>query len=210
MMNLAREQLRPRRGVFATAAEKKEKKGLTTVDIALAGIANVAFGVLNTAWAYPWVFLNASFGIVGAALLQPFNIGPNLVAYIVRKPGIFTLSGLVMGFANMLSGDPNGINCIYWGLCAGLCGEIAFAILGYKKERMFAVIALACVLQIFGTNLTTYFIYGWSETPMGLFIAGALIGILANWVQSGLLAIWVAKALAKTGLLKRFSIGQGV
>jgi len=172
----------------------------TTARLALVVVLGAVNGALLTPLAMVWVLVNNAFGVIGAALFQPFVIFTTVAAWLVPLPGVFIISNTIMGFANFLTGDPSGVATIYWGIAGGVAGEIALAIYRYNPARRTAMVILAAVLYIPFTNIVTFYLYGWENNLM-LWV-GLIVAIIAIVIESALPGIALAKWLKGTGLIR--------
>jgi energy-coupling factor transport system permease protein len=187
-------------------ASTSERKSLayTTTDIAIMAVLGVAFGLLNLVFSSLWNIASAGLGIIGGALIQCFFIAPCLAAWLIRRPGVFLITYMIASLTNMLAGNPVGVLQLYWGFAGGLSGEIGFALVGFRPNKIVLGIILGCIIFVPLANVVTYFAFGWSGTPIGLFILSLVVGMIANVVESGLVGIGLGKAVVNTGLLKSY------
>ena len=188
-----------------TVQTGKPRATWTTSRLATVVVLGAINGVLLTPISLLWVMINSAFGVIGAALWQPYVIFTSLVAWLMPLPGVYMIGCVVGGFANFLSGDPSGVATIYWGIAAGVAGEIALAIFRYKPAKRTWIVILAALLYIPATNVVTYFLYGW-ENNLLLWI-GLLISLVAITVEGAIPGIYLAKWLIKTRLLRGVGVG---
>ena len=181
------------------------RESWTTSKLALIVVLGAINGALSTPIALAWVALNDAFGVIGAALFQPFVIFTAMAGWLLPRPGVFLLCMVVSGFANMLTGDPSGIVDVYWGFAGGIAGEIAGLIFRWNPERRTQIVFLFGVLYIPLTNVVTAFVYGWQ--PNLLLWVGLIVGIIAIVLESCLPGIALAKWLASSGLLRTVGLG---
>jgi ABC-type thiamin/hydroxymethylpyrimidine transport system permease subunit len=177
----------------------------TTSRLATVVVLGAINGVLLTPVSLLWVMINSAFGVIGAALWQPYVIFTSLAAWLMPLPGVYMIGCVVGGFTNFLSGDPSGVATIYWGLAAGVAGEIALAFFRYKPAKRTWIVILAALLYIPATNVVTYFLYGW-QNDLLLWI-GLAISLVAILVEGALPGIALAKWLIKTRLLRGVGVG---
>jgi|DewCreStandDraft_5_1066085.scaffolds.fasta_scaffold31143_1 energy-coupling factor transport system substrate-specific component len=191
---------------MSTSAVQQSSNRWTTSRLALVVVLGAINGALLTPIAMLWVIINSAFGVIGAALFQPFAIFTSLVAWLVPLPGVYLISNTVNGFANFLTGDPSGVATIYWGIAGGIAGEIALAIFRYNPKRRTAIVILAAALYIPFTNIVTFYLYGW-ESNLLLWI-GLVLSIIAIIVESALPGIALAKWLRRTKLLRGLEVPE--
>jgi ABC-type thiamin/hydroxymethylpyrimidine transport system permease subunit len=176
----------------------------TTARLALVVVLGAINGALLTPLAMVWVLVNNAFGVIGAALFQPFVIFTSVAAWLVPLPGVFIISNTIMGFANFLTGDPSGVAAIYWGIAGGVAGEVALAIYRYNPARRTAIVILAAALYIPFTNIVTFYLYGWENNLM-LWV-GLIVAVIAIVIESALPGIALAKWLKGTGLIRSMMV----
>jgi ABC-type thiamin/hydroxymethylpyrimidine transport system permease subunit len=189
---------------MSTISSVKPGAKWTTARLALVVVLGAVNGALITPIGLVWVLINNAFGVIGASLFQPFVIFTSLAAWLLPLPGVYIISNTIMGFANFLTGDPNGVATIYWGIAGGVAGEIAMAIFRWDPKKRTQIVILAAALYIPLTNVVTYFLYGW-ENNLLLWI-GLVIAIIAIIVEGAIPGILLAKWLKNTGLLRTVGV----
>lgn len=172
----------------------------TSARLALVAVLGAVNGVLTTPIGLLWTVLNNAFGVIGAAVFQPFQIFTLLAAWLMPIRGVFLVTGVVSGFANFLSGDPSGITTLYWGVSGGVAGEVAMLIVGARPERRSILVIVAALLYIPATNVVTFFVYGWEVNAV--FFIGIVLSLIAIVVESSLPAIGLGRWVIGTGLLR--------
>src|SRR4051794_40397062 len=101
-----------------------------TVDIVVAAVLGVAFGVVF--WAWNLVAALAVPPVSG--LLNGVYLMPGVVAgLLVRKPGAATFASTLAATVSILLGSPYGAIIIFYGLVQGLGGELGFLLTGYRR-----------------------------------------------------------------------------
>src|SRR5215212_3442632 len=107
-----------------------------TVDIVIAAVLGVAFGVVFWAW-------NLVFGVLAApldffpplsAILNGVYLMPGVVAgLLVRKPGAATFASTLAAWVSLLLGSPFGAITVIYGLVQGLGAELGFLLTAYRR-----------------------------------------------------------------------------
>lgn len=179
------------------------------VDIVVAAVVAVAFGVVFLAWNA----LYAATGPLFVALppLQAVMYGvwllPGvLVGLIVRRPGAAFFGGLVSAAVSVLLGSPYGADALVSGAVQGGGAELGFALGLYRRWTLpFAVIAGALsgmaatvhdvVVYYPNTGVEFWAVYAAAATLSGAFLAG-----VGGW--------FLLRALAATGVLAAFEAGR--
>jgi energy-coupling factor transport system permease protein len=180
-----------------------------TVDIVVAAVLAVAFGVVFWAWDHlyngPWsgvfTFKPAAALIYGVWFL-PAVVGP----LVIRKPGAAIFTEAVAALVSALLGTPWGLFVLVYGLFQGAAGELAFALTGYRSFRL-PTAALAGAFAGGAAVLLDLFAYypdwsaGWKWAYAGILIGSAtLIAGVGGWA--------LTQAIAQTGALDRFAAGR--
>jgi energy-coupling factor transport system substrate-specific component len=181
------------------------------VDIIIAAIIGVAFGVVFFGWdlvygvvTKPLEFaLPGSGAIVYAVWLVPAVLG----GIIVRKPGAALFTELVAAVLEALLGSQfGGFQTILSGLVQGVGAEIVFLAVLYSIWRLWVAI-LAGAASGIGMAINDFINYyagstlAFKAVYLGCaIISGAVIAGLGSW--------YLAKALARTGALARFAAGR--
>lgn len=180
------------------------------IDIIIAAVIGVAVGLIFVIWniigGAGYEAVNALTPGLGGLVAGMWFLGGPLGAYIIRKPGAAIFVEVTAATVSALIGNQWGISTLYSGLAQGLGAELVFLILAYKSYNLATVVISglmagggAWTFELFTGNLAKTF-----EFNVIYLISTALSGA----VLAGLLAYFLAKALAATGALDRFAIGR--
>ncbi|AYX81405.1 hypothetical protein HMPREF2547_08480 [Corynebacterium sp. HMSC055G02] len=180
------------------------------IDIIIAAVIGVAVGLIFVIWniigGAGYEAVNALTPGLGGLVAGMWFLGGPLGAYIIRKPGAAIFVEVIAATVSALIGNQWGISTLYSGLAQGLGAELVFLILAYKSYNLVTVVISglmagvgAWTFELFTGNLAKTF-----EFNVIYLISTALSGA----VLAGLLAYFLAKALAATGALDRFAIGR--
>ncbi|WP_297451002.1 ECF transporter S component [uncultured Corynebacterium sp.] len=180
------------------------------IDIIIAAVIGVAVGLIFVIWniigGAGYEAVNALTPGLGGLVAGMWFLGGPLGAYIIRKPGAAIFVEVIAATVSALIGNQWGISTLYSGLAQGLGAELVFLILAYKRYNMTTVVISglmagigAWTFELFTGNLAKTFEYN-----VIYLISTALSGA----VLAGVLAYFLAKALAATGALDRFAIGR--
>ncbi|MEV0392551.1 ECF transporter S component [Polymorphospora rubra] len=181
-----------------------------TVDIVVASVIAVAFGVIFWAWNLVWSATDPAFaffpgaqGIIYGIWLLPGVIG----GLVIRKPGAAFYCEFLAAFISVILGSQWGALAILQGAFQGLGAEAAFLALRYRSFKLpvavvsgaLAGLAAAVFDQIryyAGYDLVSF------RIPMFVFtvISAAAIAGAGGWA--------LTRALARTGVLDRFPAGR--
>lgn len=155
-----------------------------TRDIVILAVIAAIAGVINTGMGNVWYAVNSSLGPLGGALLQgAFMWAYILAVWLVRKPGAALIIGIIETAVEILMGNAAGIGTIGWGLAQGVA------------------IAAGAASSQFGTIWTAIF-YGWDPSYAKDVWLAVPINLVSGAILSGLLGYYLAKAVAKTGLVR--------
>lgn len=179
------------------------------VDIVVAAVIAVAFGVVFLAWNAIYAATEPLFLALppSQAIMYGVWLLPGvLVGLIVRRPGAAVFGGFVSAAVSVLLGSPYGIDALISGAIQGAGAEVAFAIGLYRSWGLtFAVLAgvlsglAAAVHDIvvyypdFGLN--AQLVYAGATA-----VSGALIAGVGAWL--------LLRALVATGVLHEFAAGR--
>jgi energy-coupling factor transport system substrate-specific component len=159
------------------------------------------------AWSALYVPLAPVLGPVGIESLYGMYFGVAILAlYVIRKPGVGILAALVAGFVETLLGSPFGlVNIIVASLIQSVASEAAFALFRYKNWGLLPVV-LAGLLPAPFTFVRDYFVFGYSELPVGTLAGMLIVRCISGVALGGILHKVVGDLLAATGTLRNFAI----
>ena len=180
-----------------------------TVDIVVAAVVAVAFGVVFLAWNAVYAATDPLFAALPPlqALMYGVWLLPGvLVGLIVRKPGAALFGGFVSAAVSVLLGSPYGADALVSGAIQGGGAELAFAIGLYRAWNLpFALLAgglagLAAAIH----DLVVYY------PRVGLDFAAVFIAatVASGIVVAGWGAWLLLRALVSTGVLGEFAAGR--
>jgi energy-coupling factor transport system substrate-specific component len=187
--------------------EKKKisLKDWTTRDLLVSAVIALVFALLLAGANYLLVLVTPLGPLAVQALSGLWVIPGICTAYILRRPGAAFSNQLLIGIIQVPL-TPYGWMTVVGQLTYGIATEIVFAVTRYRNFG-------TAVLLIAGA-LTTLFNLGISFGPLGYLNlqVGEQIAVIVITLLSGALCGWVAKvladAIAKTGVLNSFAIGQ--
>ncbi|GIJ25705.1 ABC transporter permease [Micromonospora qiuiae] len=181
-----------------------------TIDIVVAAVIAVAFGVIFWAWGLVWraadpafAFFPASQAVMYGVWLVPAVLG----GLVIRKPGAALFCEAVAATVSALLGSEWGGVTIAQGLIQGLGAELAFAAFRYRSFRLPAAL-LAGALTGLGAALFDFFVWNAPYALVSYRIPYALLTVFSATVVAGAGAYALTRALAATGVLDRFPAGR--
>ncbi|NED97175.1 ECF transporter S component [Phytoactinopolyspora alkaliphila] len=179
-----------------------------TVDIVVASVLGVAFGLIFAAWnnfVYPTVSLPLEATpfspVIGAVWLMPAVIG----GLVIRRAGAALYTEVVAATTSMLFGSVWGLSVFMSGVWQGLGAELVFALLAYRRWGVFgSLLAGGAAGLAMGINQSIVtvpeFSLGWKAVYV---LAAVTAGLVA-----GILSWFLVRALARTGVLAPFASGR--
>ena len=181
-----------------------------TIDIVIASIIAVAFGVIFWAWNIVWGATEGAFAFFPPAqtlLYGVWLIPAVLAGLIIRKPGAALFTETVAATISALLGAKWGATVIPQGLVQGLGAELAFAALFYRSWKLPAAV-LAGLLTGVSAALFDFFAWNAAYDLWDYRIPYALLTIASSTIIAGLGSWALVRALAPTGVLDRFAAGR--
>jgi energy-coupling factor transport system substrate-specific component len=181
-----------------------------TIDIVIAAVIAVAFGVIFWAWNILWSATEGAFAFFPPAqtLLYGVWLMPAVLGgLIIRKPGAALFTEAVAATISALLGSAWGATVIPQGLVQGLGAELAFALLLYRSWRLPAAL-FAGLLTGLSAALFDFFAWNAAYDLWSYRIPYALLTMLSSTVIAGAGSWLLVRALAPTGVLDRFGAGR--
>lgn len=126
-----------------------------------------------------------------------------LAAAIVKKPGVGTITGILKGVVELLTGNTHGLIVLLVDLVAGILVDLGFAPFGKKRNL------LACILAGGLASASNVFVFQlFASLPADILAYGALalIGVVAfvsGVIFAGLLGWILLNALQQAGVIKQ-------
>jgi energy-coupling factor transport system substrate-specific component len=186
-----------------------DHQGWRVVDIVVAAVIAVAFGVVFLAWNLIYTAADPLFAFLrpAQAILYGIWLLPGvLVGLIVRRPGAAFFGGLVSAAVSVVLGSPYGADALVSGALQGGGAEIGFALGMYRRWNLpFAIVAgaLAAVAAALH-DIPIY--YPDAGLDFQLVFAAALV--LSGVVVAGIGSWLLLRALVGTGVLRDFAVGR--
>jgi len=181
-----------------------------TVDIVVAAVIAVAFGVVFWAWGLLWYGPAEAIPLPGRAFMYGVWLIPAVLGgLVIRKPGAAFFTETVAALVSIALGSAWGWTLAIQGPVEALAAELAFAIFAYRAFGL-AVAALAGALS--GLAAAIYDIVFWYPASdfdtATMRVPYVLITVASSVVIAGLGSFVLTKALAQTGALDRFPSGR--
>lgn len=179
-----------------------------TVDIVVAAVIAVAFGVVFWAWNLVWAATGPVFGALPAAQYLIYGvwlIPAVLGALVIRKPGAALFTELVAASVSALLGSVWGLDAVLSGLIQGGAAELVFALFRYRSWTA-AVATLAAVATAVGAWLHDMPLY-YSEAGLVAWLVFLVFMVISAAAIAGYGSWLLMRALAEAGALGAFPSG---
>ena len=168
----------------------------------------VVFGILYL-W---WIPVGALAAGLGGPLAREPLFGFWLIAavvagYIIQKPGAAIIAEFIAAFTEMLAGSSGGLMVLAWGLVQGAGIEAVFLATGYRNFSV-PVVMLGGAASAAAAFLFQWAILGYSTLSPTVVIAMFVLRLLSGAILAGLGGKYLSEALAATGVLSGFALGQ--
>jgi energy-coupling factor transport system permease protein len=181
-----------------------------TIDIVIAAVIAVTFGVIFWAWGLLWNVTQAGFAFFPPAQTLIYGIWlipAVLGGLIIRKPGAALFTELVAATISAFLGSSWGLLIILQGLLQGLGAEAAFGALRYRSWRLPSAL-LAGLLTGFTAAIYDWFFYNAATDLWSYRVPYALLTMVSSTIVAGAGSWLLVKTLAPTGVLDRFGAGR--
>ena len=181
-----------------------------TVDIVVASVIAVAFGVVFWAWNLLWSATGAAFAfypplqsVLYGVWLMPAVLG----GLIIRKPGAAVYCELVASTLSAVLGSQWGGLVILQGAVEGLGAEIVFAAFLYRRFTLPVAALAGLAAGAFAAVWDTFAYYATNNLLM-FQVPYVVITALSAAVIAGAGGWALTTAVARTGVLDRFPVGR--
>ncbi|MEO3744876.1 ECF transporter S component [Plantactinospora sp. B5E13] len=181
-----------------------------TVDIVVASVIAVAFGVIFWAWNLVWGATEGAFtffppaqAVIYGVWLLPGVLG----GLVIRRPGAALYCEFLAAFVSVLLGSQWGTMAILQGLFQGLGAELAFLVFGYGFFQLPVAVlsgALAGLAAAIFDQIRYYAGYDFASVRLPFFV----ITVVSSLIIAGAGGWALTRALARTGVLDRFPAGR--
>jgi energy-coupling factor transport system substrate-specific component len=179
------------------------------VDIVVASVLGVAFGVLFAAWNnFVWPTISAPLSATPATpLLAGVWLLPAVVgAVIIRKPGAAFYTELLAATVSMFFGSAWGLSVFMSGVWQGLGAELVFAAFAYRRWGLGAALLAGGGAGVaMGIYETIVWVPEFSASWKAVYIGSAIV---TGIVVAGALGWLLVRSLARTGVLASFAAGR--
>ncbi|MEO3779068.1 ECF transporter S component [Micromonospora sp. B11E3] len=177
-----------------------------TIDIVVASVIAVAFGVIFWAWGLVWSATEGAFAFFPPAqtLLYGVWLMPAVLGgLVIRKPGAALYCETVAAVLSALLGSQWAGTVIPQGMVQGAGAELVFAAFRYRSFRLPTAL-LAGALTGVGAALFDFLVWNVKYDLTSYSIPYALLTIVSAALVAGAGGWSLTRALATTGALDRF------
>ncbi|HEX5598407.1 MAG TPA: ECF transporter S component [Micromonosporaceae bacterium] len=181
-----------------------------TVDVIVASVIAVAFGVVFWAWGLLWGATDAAFAFFppSQAIMYGVWLVPAVLGgLIIRKPGAAIYCETLASIVSALLGNAWSVTVIPQGFVQGLAAEMAFAALRYRSFKLPTAV-LAGALAGLGAAIFDFFAWTMAYDLLTYQIPYASLTIISAALIAGIGGSALTRALAQTGALDRFPAGR--
>ncbi|MCM0678177.1 ECF transporter S component [Micromonospora phytophila] len=181
-----------------------------TIDIVVASVIAVAFGVIFWAWGLVWSATETAFAFFPPAqtLIYGVWLVPAVLGgLVIRKPGAALYCETLAAIVSALLGSQWASIVIVQGLTQGIGAELAFAAFRYRSFRLPTAL-LAGAMTGLSAALFDFFYWNVATDLTSYRIPYALLTIVSATVIAGAGSWYLTRALAGTGVLDRFPAGR--
>ena len=186
-----------------------QPSGWRVVDIVVASILGVAFGVVFQVWNGAWELARPIF--VGFPPLQGLMYGiwlvPAVLApLIIRRPGAALLAEVVAAAISALLGAQWGLQTLVYGLLQGAAAELAFAFSLYRSWNLVTAMLAAAFAGVAAVLLDLVFYYpDWDASYQ---LTYGVVVVISTVLLAGIGSWLLVRALASAGVLNAFPAGS--
>jgi energy-coupling factor transport system substrate-specific component len=191
---------------MATTTRAEVAGGWRTLDIVVAAVVAIAFGVVFQGWNILWETTTFVMPPLRGAIYGVWMLPAVIVPLIVRRPGAALFGETVAAAVSMALGAQWGLLVIVYGLIQGAGAELIFAFGGYRRWTVVFAVVAGAAAGLGGALLDLAFFYPeWGFDWQLLY--GVLV-VLSSAIIAGIGGWLLVQALLRTGVLSDFPAGR--
>jgi energy-coupling factor transport system substrate-specific component len=179
-----------------------------TIDIVIASILAVTFGVIFWAWGLLWNGPADAIPLPGRAILYGVWLVPAVLgALVIRKPGAAFYTLTLAALVSVALGTSWGWTLVLQGPIEAAAAELVFAAFAYKVWNLPVALLAGGAAGVAAAVYDAFVWYGgtsWATLRLPYIAITAVSAVLV----AGLGSILLVRALAQTGVLDRFASGR--
>lgn len=180
-----------------------------TVDIVVAAVIAVAFGVVFWAWNALWAATAPAFEALPAAqyLISGVWLIPAVLGgFVIRKPGAALFCELLAAIVSALIGSQWGLDTVVSGVVQGAGAELVFLLYRYQRWD-WIVAALAGIASAAFAWVHDMYVY-YPDLGVGGWAVFVPFYLVSAAVIAGIGSYYLTRSLAQTGVLAQFPSGR--
>jgi energy-coupling factor transport system permease protein len=180
-----------------------------TVDIVVAAVIAVAFGVVFWAWNALWAATTPAFAALPASqyLISGVWLIPAVLGgFVIRKPGAALFCELLAAIVSALIGSQWGLDTIVSGVVQGGGAELVFLLFRYQRWTL-TVAALAGIASAIAAWVHDMIVY-YPDLGAGGWAVFVPFYVVSAAVIAGIGSYYLTRSLAQTGVLASFPSGR--
>lgn len=182
-------------------------RGWDTRDLLVTAVIGIVFGLVAVPLQWAFTSLEMFTGPIGSRVLIGIFYTPAFMAvYIIRRPGAALIATVIAALVQAPL-NPYGWAVLVMGLTNGVPIELAFLITRYRRYGLPMLLISAAAVGVIGF-LGHAISFGYFNLAPVVLIASVVVQIISSALLGGWLAKAMADAIAKTGVLNSFAIGQ--
>jgi energy-coupling factor transport system substrate-specific component len=179
-----------------------------TIDIVIASIIAVAFGVIFWAWGLLWNGPAEAIPLPGRAVLYGVWLVPAVLgALVIRKPGAAFYTLTLAALVSVALGTSWGWTLVVQGPVEAAAAEVVFAAFAYRVWNLPVALLAAASAGLAASVYDAIVWYGGTSWAT-LRIPYILITMVSSLIVAGYGSVLLTTALAQTGVLDRFTAGR--
>lgn len=179
-----------------------------TVDVVIASVVAVAFGVIFWAWGLLWNGPADAIPLPYRAVIYGMWLVPAVLgALIIRKPGAALYTLTLAALVSVALGTSWGWTIVLQGPLEAAAAELVFAAFAYRVYTVPVALLAAAAAGVAAAGYDAIVWYpGTSWVTMR--VPYILITAVSSLVVAGYGSALLTRALAQTGVLDRFAAGR--
>jgi energy-coupling factor transport system substrate-specific component len=179
-----------------------------TIDIVIASVIAVAFGVIFWAWGLLWNGPADAIPLPGRAILYGVWLVPAVLgALVIRKPGAALYTLTLAALVSVALGTSWGWTIVLQGPLEALGAVLVFAAFAYRRYTLPVALLAATAAGVVAAVYDAVVWYGdtsWATMRIPYILLTAVSSLLV----AGYGSVLLTRALAETGVLDRFAAGR--
>lgn len=184
-------------------------KGWSTRNLLVTAVIGIVFGLLAVPVQWLFTSLEMFTGPIGSRIfIGIFFTSALMAVYIIRQPGAALIATLIASIVQVPF-SPYGWAVLIMVITNGLPIELAFWLTRYRRYGlpMMLITGGLMVLPGFFMHAVNF---GYFNLAITVFLSSLIVQMLSGALLGGWLAKALADAVARTGVLAGFAIGQDI